>query len=318
MPANGGWDVHSHLIPKTVIGLAQEGRYDMAVNDGRLATPMLRIPLGRIDSPDELTRWVDDQGLTGAIVSPPPPLFRPDLSSNERRKWTSLLNESLLEECASPKLRPLAYLPAEDPQLATEVIGDLTDEWVGVTVGTDLAGLVYSDPRFGSMWRALEEREFPVFIHPGACQDPRLEPFYLTNTLGNPYETTVAAAHLVFGDVIGRHPALIPILAHGGGATAALVGRWQRGADTGRPGIGKLSLTPMEAVTRFKVDTVVHSPSYLRQLIQVFGLEGVLFGSDWPFPMGVDDRDASLGGLDDSEKGAVVLSNPTKAYSRLT
>lgn len=317
MPADRAWDVHSHLIPKAIIDLARDDRYGMTLSDGWLVTPMLRIPLGRIDNPDELKRWMGEQSLGGAIVSPPPPLFRPDLSPSERRNWASLLNESMLLACADPRLRPLAYLPAEDPGIATDLIGGLSEDWVGVAVGTDLAGLVFSDPQFEPMWNALEERGFPVFIHPGACRDSRLEPFYLSNSLGNPYETTVAAAHLVFGDVIGRHPGLIPVLAHGGGATAALVGRWQRAADTDRPGVRNLSLTPVEAVGRFKVDSVVHSPTYLRHLVEVFGLENILFGSDWPFPMGIDEQNASLEPLDASEKEAVLIANPVNAFGRL-
>lgn len=318
MPAEGGWDVHSHLIPDAIVDLARHDRYDMSVSGGRLITPMLRIPLGRIDSPNDLTGWADEQGLTGALVSPPPPLFRPDLSGAERHKWASKVNESMLDACANQRLQPLAYLPAEEPRLATKIIDHLSEDWAGVCMGTDLGGLVYSDRALEPMWSALEERRLPVFIHPGDCHDPRLQPFYLTNMLGNPYETTVAAAHLVFGDVMGRHPALVPILAHGGGATASLVGRWQRGVETGRPGVDRLSMAPAEAVTRFKVDTVVHGAVHLRQLVDVFGLENILFGSDWPFPMGIPGLDEALDGLEASERDAVLRNNPQKTFFSLS
>lgn len=91
---------------------------------------------------------------------------------------------------------------------------------------------------------ALADRSLPAFLHPGACPDARLEPFYLTNHLGNPYETTVAVAHLIFGDVMGQRPELRILLAHGAGAAAALVGRWERGYSTDRPGVNELTLTP--------------------------------------------------------------------------
>jgi aminocarboxymuconate-semialdehyde decarboxylase len=59
------------------------------------------------------------------------------------------------------------------------------------------------------------------------------------NLLGNPMETALAAAELVFGDALARHPGMRVMLIHSGGTVPAVVGRWQWGYDTGRPGIGR-------------------------------------------------------------------------------
>lgn len=289
MPAERhGWDVHTHLVPATVVEAAEQGRFDMACDDGHLVTPQLRFPLTRIADPSALVGWVDDNTLEGAVVSPPPPLFRPDLEDAEVEGWVRLVNDGLAEACAPDRLRPLAYLPVERPALAVDVLEGLGDTWAGVVLGTDLAGLVYSDPAYGPLWETLVARDLAAFIHPGACADTRLDQFYLANLVGNPYEVTVAAAHLVFGDVLGRHPELRILLAHGGGATAALAGRWQRGHDTARPGSARSTLSPGEALRRFWVDSLVHDPSYLRHVEETFGIASVLPGSDWPFPMGTD------------------------------
>lgn len=299
MPADppAGWDVHSHLVPATVVEAARHDRFGMSIDDGHLVTPMLRFPLKRITDPEALVGWVDDNRLVGAVVSPPPPLYRPDLDDEAVGTWVDLVNQGLAETCSRDRLRAMAYVPAERPRLAARVVADLDDTWVGVTLGTELGGLAYSDDAFRPLWEVLVARGLPAFIHPGHCPDSRLASFYLTNLVGNPHETTVAAAHLIFGDVLGRHPDLRVLLAHGGGSVAALVGRWQRGFDTDRAGVPSLTLPPREAVRRFWVDSLVHDPSFLRHVIEAFGEESVVLGSDWPFPMGDQSPRAMLEAL---------------------
>src|SRR5262249_33758866 len=141
---------------------------------------------------------------------------------------------------------------------------------------------------FDDVWGALDEGggRF-VLVHPVDAPDPRLRSYYLTNLLGNPYETAVAAAFLIFSDAVSRFPRVNFCLAHAGGATAMLVGRWQHGYETKRPGLERrLSLAPAEAVKRLYVDSIAHSGLALDFVGEVFGPDHVLLGSDWPFPMG--------------------------------
>jgi aminocarboxymuconate-semialdehyde decarboxylase len=150
----------------------------------------------------------------------------------------------------------------------------------GFALGTPgYAGL---DP----VWEALHSLEAFTLIHPSHSHDERLGRYYLSNLLGNPYETGLAVAELVFGDVVGRFPGIRFCLCHGGGVTAALAGRWQRGIDTERPGIEPLSLSVAEALQRFYVDDLVHDDGVRALLGATFGVDRVLAGSDWPFPMG--------------------------------
>jgi aminocarboxymuconate-semialdehyde decarboxylase len=126
-----------------------------------------------------------------------------------------------------------------------------------------------------------------VFIHPGACRDARLSNFYLENLLGNPVETGVAASHLVMAGVPSKYPGIRFCLAHAGGVFAGIVGRLQKGFDTKRPGVDLGVEQPLQAARRFWVDCIAHHPAQLRLAEEVFGADKVLFGSDWPFPMGL-------------------------------
>lgn len=295
-----GWDAHAHLVPEGVLRAAAVGQWDMAIGDGRLAIGAHRVPLGRIAEPAHLLARLDGDGLDGAIVSIPPPLFRPELATTDARAaYAGLVNDALLDTCrvAPRRLRPLAYLPLEDPALATRLAARLGPDWAGVVAGSDLRGLSHADPALADLWGVLESARLPLFIHPSASGDARLDAYYLGNLVGNPMETTIVAAQLVMGGVLERHPGLRVLLAHGGGAIAALAGRLQRGKDTMRPGLPADLADPLAAVRRLYVDTIVHSPEALALILAVLGEDRVLLGSDWPFPMGAPDDAHDIGHL---------------------
>ena len=278
-----GWDVHTHLIPPTVLSAAHRGEFGLSVDSGSLVVDGQRLPLRRLADPAALLQWITEQSLDGAVVSVPPALFRYDAGV----EWSELVNQGL-RELATPQLRVLAHLPLLDPA-APAVAAGLAGEGVfgGFALGTpSYAGL---DP----VWRVLDALEAFTLIHPGSSDDKRLDSFYLSNLLGNPYETGLAAASLVFADVPGRFPGIRFCLCHGGGVTAAVAGRWQRGIDQARPGIAPVSLPVAEALRRFYVDDLVHDDAVLELLTSTFGAERVLAGSDWPFPMGSDGVSAA-------------------------
>jgi aminocarboxymuconate-semialdehyde decarboxylase len=278
-----GWDVHTHLIPPTVLSAAHRGEFGLSVESGSLIVDGQRLPLGRLADPAALLHWVAEQELDGAVVSVPPALFRYDAGV----EWAELVNQGL-RELATPQLRVLGQLPLLDPA-APAVAASLAREGVfsGFALGTP------SYEGLDAVWQVLHSLEAFTLIHPGHSDDKRLDSFYLTNLLGNPYETGLAAATLVFADVPGRFPGIRFCLCHGGGVTAALAGRWQRGIDTARPGISPPSLPVADALRRFYVDDLVPDDAVLELLGSTFGADRVLAGSDWPFPMGSDSVSAA-------------------------
>ncbi|MEQ8444396.1 MAG: amidohydrolase family protein [Pelagibacterium sp.] len=312
-----GWDVHTHLLPAGLADIAASGRYGMSVDGGNVCVHDARLSLATIGNPEALLSRLDRDGLEGAIVAIPPPLFRADLSVDLRSYYVEAMNSGLLETVAAyPRLRPLAYLPTEQPELAAEVARKLDHRWAGVTVGTVLGGYSYADPAFHPLWQTLSDAGLPVLLHPSESPDPRMAPFYFSNLLGNPFETTLAAAQLIFGDIPARFPALKVILAHGGGASAALIGRWQRGTDTARPGIGPLGLSPTGALRWFYADTIVHHPVVLGFLVALFGEDHLLLGSDWPFPMGAPSAEYDVAGLVPALREKVRGTNAEAVFGR--
>jgi len=316
----GGWDVHVHIIPPAIHEAGTRGLYGMRADATTLRICSHGVPLQPLSDVGRLIDRISSDHLDGAIVSVPPPLFRPDLRSDEQASYTRLVNESLLSACQAhhPTLRPFAYLPIENPELAADAALELGDEWAGVVAGTELGGLAYASERYEALWQALADAKLPLFIHPGSSPDERLDAFYLSNLLGNPVETTIAAANLIFSGAMHRFPGLQVILAHGGGCLAALSGRWQRGMLTNRPGIAELDLAPADAVRRFHVDSLVHSPAFLRTIIDVVGDDRILLGSDWPFPMGAPSAAHDISELSPALQKKIRKTNAEQLFgSRL-
>ena len=185
----------------------------------------------------------------------------------------------------------------------------------GVEVAASIGGDYLGHERFGEFWAAAEETRALVLVHPTTrgFQLPVMDEHYLWNTVGNPLETTIAAAHLVVSGVLDEHPDLRILLAHGGGALPTLRGRLAHEQTFHPPGRDVLA-----AVRRFHVDTVVHDVDVLRGLVEFFGPERVLCGSDYPFDMGVE-RPAEIVralGLSDEDEAAILGGNALRLLSQ--
>ncbi|WP_128377188.1 amidohydrolase family protein [Streptomyces cavernae] len=279
-----GIDLHTHLAPD--LGEHARNTDGLVLIDGH--------PVGPPDlhRPDRLVEYLDAADLDEAVVTIPPPFFRQDLDEDTARDWVRSVNDGLLSALdRHDRLTPLAYLPLEHPGLALDEYARIRDDerWAGLTAAAGGGSYSLADPALTPLWKALDADDRTLLLHPGTAPDPRLTPFYLANLLGNPGETALAAAQLVFGDVLATHPRLRFVLVHCGGLLPAVVGRWQRGADTHRPGVPDLTESPRTAVRRFYVDCLAHDPAVVDLAVTTFGADHIVLGSDWPFPMGTRD-----------------------------
>jgi aminocarboxymuconate-semialdehyde decarboxylase len=285
-------DVHAHLAPINPARLSTLSGVQWREHDSVLQVDDHRVAIRDLFEPRRLIEWMDSHHVRRALVSIPPPLYRQHLDPSHALAWVRYLNEELSQIAAThpDRLGALHYLPMEHPgTLSALVRAGARHDVAGYTLAAGgHAAIVYSNPCYEALWAMLNESASFVFLHPGKCCDARLSPFYLDNLLGNPYETGVAAAHLVMSGVLARHPRLRFCLAHAGGVFPAVVGRLQRGFDTSRPGIDRAVERPRDAARRFYVDSITHDASCLQMVSEVLGPDRILFGSDWPFPMGSD------------------------------
>ena len=147
-------------------------------------------------------------------------------------------------------------------------------------------------------------------VHPNnvAGMD-RLRNYYLNNLIGNPVDTTIAAASLVFGGVIERFPNIRFYMVHGGGFTPYQAGRWQHGWHV-RPEPKKhLKKPPAETIRTFFWDTILHSQPQLEFLVKEFGAAKVILGSDYPYDMGTFECARQVKALSCGELDKVKMLN---------
>jgi len=284
-----GYDLHTHLAP---VPDALDAPGVERTDEGALRVDGHPVGPPDLYRPDGLVEYLDGVGLDTAVVSVPPPFFRQYLSAEEAAAWVRAVTGGLLAATAgSDRLVPLAYLPLEHPEAALAEYLRVRDDdrFAGVAGSAGGHSISLADARLEPLWAALAADDRLLMLHPGEAPDGRLHEYYLANLLGNPTETGVAAAQLVFGGVLARHPRLRVLLVHCGGVVSAVSGRWQRGADTSRPGVSTAIESPAKAVRRFHVDCLAHDPAVVDLAVSVFGEERMVLGSDWPFPMGAPD-----------------------------
>ena len=160
----------------------------------------------------------------------------------------------------------------------------------GAMIASNVGGRNLDDPAFEPVWAAAAELDAFMMIHPGnVAGADRLRAYYLNNLIGNPLDTTIAAACLIFGGVLERYPNFKPVMVHGGGFIPYQGGRWVHGWQVRPEPKVHLKHAPEQYLERFRYDTILHSATSLEFLIASAGAERVFLGSDYPYDMGMMD-----------------------------
>jgi len=305
-------DVHTHLAPI----IPSDYRLDSGLHkteQGHLVIDGHEVRPLELNQPEALVKYLDARNLDDALVSVPPPFFRQAMNPAKQEAWVDAINEGICGVCeGEPRLRPLIYLPLDAPQLAIEVVRTYLlregiSGWTGAAGG---GSLPLDDPAFTELWDLLSADGRPLVLHPGSSPDDRLEPHYLHNLLGNPVETGVAVAQLIFGGILEDNPQLKVVLVHCGGVVPAVASRWQQGINTLRPGVNSELKPVLETLRRVYVDCLTHDSANVDLARHVFGDSQLLLGSDWPFQMGLADPRLSIAHLDDDLQESIARNNP--------
>ncbi|MGY6125998.1 amidohydrolase family protein [Paraburkholderia strydomiana] len=292
-------DVHAHYYPESYCDLVgKEGsKYGGSfVCDGHsftFKTPagsLGPLPMKFIDV-DQRLQDMDASGVDVQALSLSVPMaYWGDRAFNARlaRAWNAAASEVYR---AHPKrFVVLATLPMLD---AHDALDELDRAAVlpgvrGVYMGTNIDNRDLDDRRFDPIFARIAQTGLPVFLHPQqTVGGSRLADYYLSNLLGNPFDTAIAASHLILGGVMDRYPTLEITLPHAGGALPILLGRIDAGWKV-RPETRKLAQQPSSYARRFSYDSISHSGPVLEFLIKNVGVDRLLLGSDYCFDMGYE------------------------------
>jgi aminocarboxymuconate-semialdehyde decarboxylase len=194
----------------------------------------------------------------------------------------------------------IATLPMQAPNLAADELRHAMRVLGlrGAQIGSNIAGKNLDDPELEPVWATAAELDAFILVHPiNVAGMDRLGSYYLNNLIGNPLDTTIAAACLVFSGVLERYPTLKICLAHGGGFVPYQAGRFLHGWHVRTEPKKKLPKPPTDSLDRFLFDSIVHSKEVLEFLVGNVGAGRVLLGSDYPFDMGMPDGVLQVRGL---------------------
>ncbi len=291
-------DIHTHFIPPQLIADARQGR---ALNNLKLEQrhgaewvvhPQgYQYPLAaEFWDMEAKLRQMDKLGLDVSILSISPTLFFYWADAHATCDFCQLANESVAQmaQQSGGRLRGMATVPLQDPAAATaELRRAVTKLGLrGVELGTTMENAPLDDLRFDPLFAAAEELDVPVVLHPYYVgSKPQLADFYMTNLIGNPLETTIAAARLILSGCLDRHPKLKVILVHAGGFLPFQIGRLDHGYDVRSETHAVIPQPPSSYLKRFYFDTITHANLPLKFLIDLVGKEHMVIGTDIPFDM---------------------------------
>ena len=215
----------------------------------------------------------------------------------------------------------IATLPMRAPETAA---GELRRAMIklglhGAMIGSNVGGKNLDDPSFEPLWATAAELNAFMAVHPGnVAGADRLRSYYLGNLIGNPLDTTIAAACLIFGGVFARHPRLNFVMAHGGGFIPYQGGRWVHGWQVRPEPKVHLNHSPGEYLDRFFYDTILHSKTSLEFLIASVGADRVFLGSDYPYDMGMMDcvRHVRALGIAPADRDKILGAHAAGIFSK--
>jgi aminocarboxymuconate-semialdehyde decarboxylase len=292
--------MHAHYVPERLAKEIQThgGRYGVKVEmtaDGRpkytVGGFVARPVRPELSDFAERKRAIAKEGVDRQIQGPWMDLTGYTLPPEEGVRWTRLQNEGMREEIAAAAgdtFIGLAGLPMQDPARAAAELehGVARLGFRGAMIATNVDGINYDDPRYDPVWRIAVEAKVPIVLHPFNTVAPdRLGPHFLSNSLGNPFDTTIAAATMIYGGVCDRFPELKVILVHAGGFLPWIIGRIEQSHRHAPTGKGTMAQAPMDYLRWFYYDTIIFHPPALRFLVELAGADRVLLGSDDPFDM---------------------------------
>jgi len=324
-------DIHSHFFPKDWENLAEKF--------GGKDWPWLRHGGGQLNGYDKAMLmqgsrefrpiyaacWdasvrleeMDRDGVEHQIISATPILFAYERPVDQALYCAQLFNDAALEICAQGqgRLSALAQVPLQDLDASClEVSRAKANGHVGVQIGNHVGLKNMDDQAVLDFLQHCSDEDIAVFVHPwDMMAQERTANYMMGWTVGMPAETQLSIVSMILGGGFDRVSKDLKIcFAHGGGSFAFLLGRLENAwihRDIAR---GKSQHPPSHYLDRFYLDSAVFDHDSLDLLVKKMGSERLMFGSDYPFPLGEQPMGhlvASSPYLDQPSKQQILADN---------
>jgi len=330
-------DHHAHIVPEGILKDLRAGRYaptlrieqgenwETLVREDELSSQVRqtqnRIPREAVD-PELRLSDMKAMGIDHQVLSAITGMTFYPLEAGMAGEIAASQNEGLaaLAEKYPDKFSCIAGVPLQDPPAAAaELDRAVKRGHKGVKIGTNVRGENLDDTALDVFWDKVVSLDVPILLHPGDIigRENRMKDYYLHNLISNPLDTTIAAACLMFGGVFDRFPNLKIILAHLGGFTPWIRGRWDHGWEVrGEPKV-KGAKSSDEYLSKFYYDTVIHNADCLEFAVRTIGADQILYGTDAPWDVGDLGPAREIPGLADlslEDQEKILSGNAKKLF----
>ena len=291
-------DAHAHVLPRDYPADAPTCFPRMEPIDGDTARLLVfgptRFPAREVFFDAERRIEAQDaSGVTVEFLTPMPPLLRYDLPSADALALCRYVNERTAELCTvfPDRLVGFGMIPMGEPELAAAELARVTELGLrGVEIASNVLGRSIGDERFLPVFAEADRLGVPIFVHAMPAPTDRLPPSALgTYVVG--LEGALAAASLITGGTAAKCPGLRIAFSHAAGGFPLMLpraqyfwgGSWnEEPVDRDRAIMPDDGPSPLDYARRFYYDSLVFDRRALRYLIDLFGPDRLLLGSDFP------------------------------------
>ena len=318
-------DFHNHYYPPAYLEALRSGSSTVKVTIDADGNPCLHYPGDYnvavpghrdIDYRERvlIEHHVDTQVIT--LTTPGTHVESPDAALRLAR----LVNDAFAHVIASKKGRftALATLPLNDPRASVAEFERATRQ-LGLRVAmlfSNVNGIPLADQRFWPLYESANEHQSVLYIHPtNPVNVEAMQEYWLMPLVGFLFDTTLAAANLVYAGVPERFPKIRWVLCHLGGAIPYLVERLDRGFEAFEDCRAHIQRPPSDYFKKFYYDTVNFNPRALELAIAFAGVDHMLAGSDYPHQIGsIPKMLESINSLhiSDHDKAAIFGANAAR------
>ncbi|MBX6425033.1 MAG: amidohydrolase family protein [Variibacter sp.] len=269
---------------------------------------------------DQRLKDMDEQGVDMQLIMCAPGQCHYTAPLEVLVKASQMINEGIAEFMSRKPDRfvALGTVPlADGHEAAKELERSMkTYGFKGAQILTNIGGKEISDPSVEPFWKKAEELGAVILLHPnGFTHAHRFHRFYFTNVIGNPLDTTVALHHLIFDGVLERYPNLKILTVHGGGYLGAYPGRIDHAWGARSDARDALPKEPTSYLKKIYFDTVVFTPHQLKALVDMYGVDHVVMGTDYPYDMAEYDPIGHINAVesfDAATRAAIAGGNAKK------